>query len=108
MKTTQSLLIVSLLAASVVFAGGDDFDKSSGASTGWTSTMTGTGQPRWTVEKDDTAPSQPNVLKQSGEADFPLLLKDRMSLADGFVEERFKAVFGKEDQGAGTIWQEIY
>jgi hypothetical protein len=35
---------------------------------GWTITMTGKGDPRWTVEKDDTAPSQANVLKQSGNA----------------------------------------
>jgi hypothetical protein len=28
--------------------------------------MTGAGRPEWTVEKDDTAPSKPNVLKQSG------------------------------------------
>jgi hypothetical protein len=39
--------------------------------TGWNATKTGTGNPRWTVEKDDTAPSKPNVLKQSGQATYP-------------------------------------
>jgi hypothetical protein len=34
--------------------------------------MTGKGDPQWTVEKDDTAPSQANVLKQSGNATYPL------------------------------------
>ena len=33
---------------------------------GWTATKTGSGAPKWSIEKDDTAPSKPNVLKQSG------------------------------------------
>lgn len=93
------------MIASSAFADGDNFDKSSGAPSGWTSTMTGSGQPRWTVEKDATAPSKPNVLKQSGEADYPLVLKDGTSLKDGFVEVKFKAVSGREDQAAGVIWR---
>ncbi len=104
MKTT-SLLLLALAIASSAIADGDDFDKSSGAPAGWTSTMTGSGQPRWTVEKDATAPSKPNVLKQSGEADYPLLLKDGTSQKNGFVEVKFKAVSGSEDQAAGVIWR---
>ena len=42
---------------------------------GWTLTMTGKGQPKWTVEAESTAPSKPNVLKQSGRATFPLAIK---------------------------------
>jgi hypothetical protein len=30
---------------------------------GWTITMTGTSDPQWTVENDDTGPSQADVLK---------------------------------------------
>src|SRR4051812_3926677 len=35
---------------------------------GWTSTLTGSGNPKWTVESDETAPSKSKVLKQSGRA----------------------------------------
>lgn len=71
----------------------------------WTGTKTGKGDPKWAVVADDTAPSKPNVLKQSGEADYPVALKDDTSLRDGFVEAKFKAVRGKEDQAAGVIWR---
>ena len=72
---------------------------------GWTGTNTGTGQPKWTVEKDDTAPSKSNVLKQSGEADYPVALKDDSNLKDGFVEVKFKPVSGENDQAGGVIWR---
>jgi hypothetical protein len=72
---------------------------------GWTATQTGNGKAVWIVEKDDSAPSKPNVLKQSGEAAYPVCIKDDTSLKDGFVEVKFKAVFGKEDQAGGVIWR---
>lgn len=61
-------------------------------------TQTGSGSAKWSVEKDDSAPSQPNVLKQSGEATFPVCFKNDTSLQDGFVEVKFKPIAGKEDQ----------
>jgi hypothetical protein len=42
---------------------------------GWTATKTGKGEAKWTIAKDDTAPSKPNVLKQSGEATYPVCLR---------------------------------
>ena len=72
---------------------------------GWTATKTGSGNAKWTVEKDDTAPSKPNVLKQSGQGTFPVCIKDDASLKDGFVEAKFKPVSGKEDQAGGVIWR---
>src|SRR5207247_9962659 len=33
---------------------------------GWRSGVTGRGSPKWSVEADTSAPSRPNVLKQSG------------------------------------------
>jgi len=61
MKTTALILAVTAVAA---LAGSENFDKAAGpAPTGWTVTKTGGGSPKWTVEKDDTAPSKPNVLK---------------------------------------------
>ena len=72
---------------------------------GWTAGKTGSGAPKWTVENDDTAPSKPNVLKQSGEATYPVCIKDDTKLKDGFVEVKFKPVSGKEDQAGGVIWR---
>ncbi len=72
---------------------------------GWTSTKTGSGSPHWTVEKDATAPSKTNVLKQSGAATYPVCIKDDPSLKDGFVEVKFKPVAGLEDQAGGVIWR---
>jgi hypothetical protein len=57
------------------------------------------------VVADDTAPSKPNALKQSGEATYPVALKDDTNLKDGFVEVKFKPVSGKEDQAGGVIWR---
>ena len=72
---------------------------------GWTAAKTGTGEAKWTVEKDDSAPSKPNVLKQAGQATYPVCIKDDTSLKDGFVEVKFKALSGKEDQAGGVIWR---
>ncbi|MCG2626262.1 hypothetical protein L6654_06440 [Bradyrhizobium sp. WYCCWR 13023] len=72
---------------------------------GWTLTKTGRGQPKWTVEADATAPSKPNVLKQSGRATFPVAIKNDSSFRDGFVEVKFKAIAGSEDRAAGIIWR---
>jgi len=75
------------------------------APNGWTITMTGRGSPRWTVERDSTAPSKGNVLKQSGTATYPLALKDGTNIKDGFVTVTFKAISGSEDRAAGLVWR---
>src|SRR5262249_33571314 len=72
---------------------------------GWTATQTGKGQAIWAVVADASAPSKPNVLKQSGEATYPVCLKDETSLKDGFVEVKFKPIAGKEDQAGGVLWR---
>jgi hypothetical protein len=72
---------------------------------GWTATKTGSGTPKWTIERDDSAPTKPNVLKQSGVATFPLCFKDDSSVKDGFVEVKFKPLSGKEDQAGGVVWR---
>jgi hypothetical protein len=72
---------------------------------GWTATLTGSGESRWTVESDETAPSKSKVLKQSGRATYPLLLKNDTSIKDGFVEMKFKAVAGSQDRAAGIVWR---
>src|SRR5262245_37319497 len=72
---------------------------------GWTLTMTGRGSPKWTVERDDTAPTKGAVLKQSGKATYPLALKDGTSIKDGFVEVKFKPISGSEDRAGGLVWR---
>ena len=71
----------------------------------WAGTQTGKGEAKWSVEKDDSAPSAPNVLKQSGEATYPVCIKEDTQLQDGFVEVKFKPLSGKEDQAGGVIWR---
>jgi len=82
-----------------------DNSKTGDPPAGWTATKTGSGQAKWTIERDDTAPSKPNVLKQSGEATYPVCIKDDTNLKDGFVEVKFKPISGKEDQAGGVIWR---
>ena len=92
---------VAGVAESVTFDG----ETSGAPPKGWTLTMTGRGTPKWTVERDDTAPSKEKVLKQSGEATYPLALKDGTSIKDGFVEAKFKAISGSEDRAGGLVWR---
>jgi hypothetical protein len=72
---------------------------------GWTATQTGSGSSKWSVEKDDSAPSKPDILKQSGQATFPVCFKNDTSIKHGFVEVKFKPIAGKEDQAGGVIWR---
>jgi hypothetical protein len=72
---------------------------------GWTATLTGSGDPKWTVESEASAPSKSKVIKQSGRATYPLLLKDDTSIKDGFVQVKFKAIAGSQDRAAGIIWR---
>ena len=104
--------IAALTATTAIFASGAmaetvNFDnlKTDAPPPGWTATKTGSGEPKWTVEKDETAPSKPNVLKQSGQATYPVCIKDDTNLKDGFVEVKFKPISGKEDQAGGVIWR---
>jgi hypothetical protein len=79
--------------------------KAGAAPEGWTATQTGSGTAKWAIEKDESAPSKPNVLKQSGQATFPVCFKNDTNVKDGFVEVKFKPVAGKEDRGGGVIWR---
>ena len=84
---------------------GFDQDKPGSPPAGWTCGATGKGAPRWTVEADASAPSPPNVLRQSGAAQFPWCVRRDVSLADGFVEVRFKPESGREDRAGGVVWR---
>ena len=107
MKTLATIVLMSVALAVAARAQTVNFDNAAAgtAPTGWTATKTGSGDAKWTVEKDDTAPSKPNVLKQSGVATYPVCFKNDTSLKDGFVEVKFKPVSGKEDQAGGVAWR---
>ena len=91
MKTRTKLALTTGLLAATAQAQISNFDDatSGAAPPGWTATQTGEGKAKWTIEKDATAPSKPNVLKQSGEASYPVCLKNATSLKDGFVVVKF-------------------
>src|SRR5213082_134132 len=98
---------MSSLIASAACADTINFDDATPGAPppGWTATKTGKGEPKWTIERDETAPSKPNVLKQSGEATYPVCLKNETNVKDGFVEVKFKPISGKEDQAGGVVWR---
>lgn len=99
--------IASSITSLVAMADIANFDnlKTGAPPPGWNATQTGKGQAKWEVAADETAPSKPNVLKQFGEANYPVCLKTDTSLRDGFVEVKFKPISGKEDQAGGLVWR---
>lgn len=107
MKFLFAILCSTALACPAVAAERESFDqaKPGALPAGWTSAQTGEGKPVWTVVADASAPSQPNALKQSGTASYPLALKEGTALKDGFVEVKFKPVSGEDDQAGGVIWR---
>jgi len=107
MKTLSLTVMTMTMATGLAIAETVNFDdmKAGAAPAGWSATQTGSGTAKWAVEKDDSAPSKPNVLKQSGQATFPVCVKNDTNLKDGFVEVKFKPVAGKEDQAGGVIWR---
>jgi hypothetical protein len=108
MKTHQRIVLMStVLAITATAAETVNFDnlKTGAPPAGWTATQTGNGQAKWEVVADESAPSKPNALKQSGEATYPVCIKDDTNLKDGFVEVKFKPIAGKEDQAGGVIWR---
>ena len=72
---------------------------------GWIAGVTGKGTPKWSVERDASAPSAPNVLKQSGSGTYPWCVKKDAAIENGFVEVKFNALAGKEDQAGGVVWR---
>jgi 3-keto-disaccharide hydrolase len=82
-----------------------DRDATGAPPAGWRSGVTGRGSPKWSVEADASAPSRPNVLKQSGSGTFPWCVRPEVSLENGYVEVKFKPVSGREDQAGGVVWR---
>jgi hypothetical protein len=82
-----------------------DRDAQGALPAGWRAGVTGRGSPKWSVEADASAPSRPNVLKQSGSGAFPWCVRPDASLTDGYVQVKFKPLSGSEDQAGGVVWR---
>src|SRR5437667_3328334 len=107
MKILSLRIMEMIMATGLAMTETVNFDdmKTGAPPPGWTATQTGSGTAKWAIEKDESAPSKPNVLKQSGQATFPVCIKNDTNLKNGFVEVKFKPVAGKEDQAGGVIWR---
>jgi len=82
-----------------------DTDTPGSLPAGWEQGVTGRGAARWAVRGDESAPSKPNVLQQSGVGSFPWVVRRGVSVADGYVEVKFKPLEGREDQAGGIVWR---
>ena len=106
MKTAALIMVISMTS---VFARAEtesfDNTKPGALPPGWIAGVTGKGEPRWTVEADRSAPSQPGVLKQSGQGTFPWCVNRDALLTDGFVQVSFKPISGRQDQAGGLVWR---
>ncbi len=107
MKTIYTLIICAAFLSGTALAETINFDdaKAGAPPPGWKSAITGSGSAKWSIEQDSSAPSKPNVLKQSGVGTFPICIYESAKLKDGFVEMKFKPIEGKEDQAGGVIWR---
>ncbi|HEY5900615.1 MAG TPA: family 16 glycoside hydrolase [Burkholderiales bacterium] len=106
MKET-CMAVATIFATSAAFAETLNFDADPPGSlpATWQQGVTGKGHPHWAVKADAAAPSKPNVLQQSGSGTFPWCVVRGTSVENGFVEVRFKAIAGKEDQAGGVVWR---
>ena len=107
MKTISTLMICAGFLSRTALAETVNFDdaKAGASPPGWKSAVTGSGSAKWSVEQESSAPSTPNVLKQSGVGTFPICIYESAKLKDGSVEVKFKPIEGKEDQAGGVIWR---
>jgi 3-keto-disaccharide hydrolase len=106
------LLLITVLPISAALPETIRFDQavSGKLPAGWTIAMTHAGPPpHWAIVRDESAPSQPNVLAQLSRdttaGRFPLAIWDRALLQDGEVSVAFKTVDGSVDQAAGIVWR---
>jgi hypothetical protein len=104
MRLALCVALWSVSAAAVAETTGFDADAVGKPPAGWTCGATGRGTPKWTVEADPSAPGG-KVLRQSGSANFPWCVRSNATLADGWVETKFKPISGREDQAGGVVWR---
>jgi hypothetical protein len=104
---TEVIAIAMIATATAAQAETENFDqvKVGELPPDWICSVTGRGSPKWSVEADESAPTKPNVLRQSGSGTFPWCVKKTVSITDGSVEVKFKPLQGREDQAGGVVWR---
>ncbi len=108
MKHFFFILVFWISSAASAETHGFDNLKDGAPLKGWSSGFYGSkGNPKWKIMKDETAPSKPFVLNQSGRATYSWLVKNDFLLKNGFVEVDFKIVSGKDDPEAGLVWRHL-
>jgi hypothetical protein len=104
-KIVSGLVVAVFATAAGAETVGFDHDPVGAMPAGWVCGSTDGGAPLWTVEADGSAPSPPNVLKQSGSGSFPWCVKQGTALADGVVEVKVTPLAGYDDQAGGVVWR---
>lgn len=114
MKFTRFVFYAGVLLCVAMTASAQTFnfnrDKEGGLPKGFSTALTGQGKAGvWVVMKDDSSPTQGNVLAQT-DADatdyrFPLCVYDSLTAKDADISVKFKPVSGKKDQAAGVVWR---
>ena len=85
---------------------GFDKDQLGAAPAGWICGVTGRGSPKWGVRGRFDRTEQAECLEAIRHGNLPMVCKTGMSsLADGFVEVKFKPLEGKEDRAGGVMWR---
>jgi hypothetical protein len=106
MRPLSLLVSFGLLASSGKIVNFDS-GQAGRAPSGWTFTEANPASvPRWEIRRDQTAPTPPYVLAVSDARDgFPLAIYNDVSLRDGDVSVRIKAVSGRADQAGGVVFR---
>src|ERR1700760_2424985 len=102
-----TMLMMTILVACSAFADSENLDAMPPGAPpqDWMCGVTGEGSPKWQIAPDSSAPSGPNVLKQTGSGTFPWCVMKSVSITDGFVEVKFKPLSGRADQAGGLVWR---
>ena len=103
-------IVVTVVACALTWNAHAETERFDGTKPGalpdkWECGVTGSGNPKWSVGIDASAPSGNNVLQQTGKGTFPWCVKKDVSLVNGFVEVKFKPLQGKEDEAGGLVWR---
>jgi len=106
-QKTSQIIFIALLLNSILNAQkiGFDTDKINKTPTNWNEGITGMGNYKWRVTKDELTPSKPNALAQSGVGSFPWCVLQTSNLKDGQVSVKFKPISGRIDRSGGLIWR---
>ncbi len=102
------ILICTFLVAQSAWGLALNFDDKQNESklTDWISGFYGMkGEPNWKIEKEPSAPSKPNILKQTGRATYSWYIHKDTKIKDGSIECMFNIISGKEDPEAGLVWR---